>query len=156
MPKRLSGSSFSETKKAACCEPGWPPNLKRSPALLDQRIDETAAGEDRGRVEIVRSPFVTAGLGREAGDLAVLEQQQAVAFGNDDLRPIGDDVRRALGIRAASGIGTLRHRGEQRGRRRQAARHGVEVHPLVGERTADRTCHRLNKTHDISPRFVAG
>jgi hypothetical protein len=63
VPKRLSGSSFSETKNAACCEPGWPPNLKRSQLCLISASTKAVAGEDRLRVEIVRAPFVTAGLG---------------------------------------------------------------------------------------------
>src|SRR6185503_14628886 len=74
-----------------------------------------------------------------------------VALRHDDLRAVGDDVRGALGVRAASGVGAARHRGEQRGRRRQAVRNRVEILPLVGERTAYRTPHRLHQTHDLPP-----
>ena len=34
VPKRLSGSSLSETKNASCWVPGMPPNLKRSQLCL--------------------------------------------------------------------------------------------------------------------------
>src|SRR5690606_38391525 len=93
--------------------------LEALPALLDQRRDEAVAGEDRLRVEVVRSPLIAARLGSEAGDRAVLEQQQAVAFGNDDLGAVGDDVGGARGIRTTPRIGAAWHRGEQRCRRRQ-------------------------------------
>jgi hypothetical protein len=89
--------------------------------LLDQRIDEAAAGEDRLGIDVVRLPLVAARFGGEAGDLAVLHEQQAVAFRHDDLRAVGDDVGRALRVRAAARIRALRHGGEQRRGRRQTA-----------------------------------
>jgi hypothetical protein len=101
--------------------------------------------------ELMSSERHSARLGDEGGDRAILHQQQAVAFGHDDLRAVGDDVGRAAGVGTAPGVGALRHRGEQRRRRRQALRHRVEILPLVAQHATDRTHHRLYKTHDIAP-----
>jgi hypothetical protein len=55
---------------------GLAAELEALPALHDQRADDAVAGEDRLRVDVVGAPFVAAGLGGEAGDLAVLNSSR--------------------------------------------------------------------------------
>jgi hypothetical protein len=144
------GQLFQRNVKRRLLRAGLAAELEALPALRDERAHHAVAGENRFRVGVVRLPDVAARFGSEAGDRAVLQQEQPVTFGHDDLRAVRDDVGGAFRVRPASGVRALRHGGEKGRGARQTCGHRKEVLPLVGKHAADRTRHRLNQTHDVS------
>jgi hypothetical protein len=127
--------------------PGTAAELEPLPGRDHGRAHDVVAGEDRLGVLGLGVPLVGARLRGEAGDGAVLHQDQAVALGDEDAAAVADHTFRAVRVRAAPGVLPLRDRREQRCRWGQTARDGVEVLPLIGQRSAECSDSRLNKSH---------
>src|SRR5690606_20694892 len=126
---------------------GLSTELESFPRGGDGGAQDAVAREDRLSVLVFRREDEPARLPDEAGQLAVLEGDKAVAFGNDDAAAVGDDVLGALDVGPATGILPLGYGGKDGRRRCQIGWWGEKVLPLIGERSAQCTRKCLDESH---------